>query len=360
MSVRVAIVGVGGYTGQELWKILLCHPNAEVVLAVSNRCSGARASELMGGPSPQRGRDITVVPREALDQLDPGTIDVAFLATPAPVSLELAPLFLDLGAKVIDLSGAFRLKSSEAYPLWYGFEHTRPDLLAEAQRGVVEWSEGVNGETRLVANPGCYPTALTLALKPFTAKGLSSKQSVIVEGKSGVTGAGRKANLRLTLGEAGESISAYGYPRHRHSPEMEQYLVDESGTNSLRVAFIPQLLPVRRGIMLTAHVHLDADSCEDPGLAPILEDPNGQLWQAYANQPFITILSDRFPGLRDVVGSNLAGLRALYDHRTQVLSVFCAIDNLLKGAAGQAVQYFNLITEQDTTSGLEWLMRAQA
>jgi N-acetyl-gamma-glutamyl-phosphate reductase len=300
------------------------------------------------------------VPREALEHLDEGSIDVAFLATPAEVSLDLAPRFLDLGAKVIDLSGAFRLPNADNYPLWYGFKHHRADLLEEAHRGVVEWAGEVDSTTRLIANPGCYPTASTLALKPFFAGGLTTDRAVIVEGKSGVTGAGRNAALRLSLGEAGESISAYGYPRHKHTPEMEQHLRQTEDESNCRIAFIPQLLPVRRGILVTAHVQIGPEAKTNPSVQEMLADPNGQLWRSYEQAPFVRVLSDRFPGLRDVVGSNLAAVRAMYDHRTDVLSVFCSIDNLLKGAAGQAVQYFNILTQRDPTEGLELLTRVQA
>lgn len=343
MSIRAAIIGVGGYTGAELWRILLAHPAVTVRLAVSDRLAGARASEVLGGPSPDP--DVTVVPRAALDGLAAGAVDVALLATPATASAALAPRFADLGAKVIDLSGAFRLPDPAAYPTWYGFDHPCPDLLAHAHRGVFELSPPPVGAP-LVACPGCYPTAATLSLAPFLAAGMEPQGAIVVDAKSGVTGAGRKGTVELSLGEVGESIRPYGFPRHRHAPEMEQLL-----GHAAPVAFVPHLLPVRRGLLTTAHVHA-------PAGAPGTDDPQGLLLRAHAGQPFVRVLGDRFPGVRDVVGSNLAAVRAVYDQRTGVLSTVCAIDNLLKGAAGHAVQMLNAVFEQPPTAGLELLTRA--
>ena len=348
MTVRAAIVGVGGYTGRELWRILLAHPDVDLVLAVSNQLAGANSHEVLGGVDPYRGAR-PVVPREALEHLDEGTLDVAFLATPAEVSLDLAPKLLELGAKVIDLSGAFRFPSKEKYPIWYGFEHEHEALLKETHRGIPEWVGSPPNDTRLIANPGCYPTATTIGLMPFVQAGLGLSQSILVEGKSGVTGAGRKGSLHLSVGEAGESIVAYGYPRHRHAPEMEELL-----GGPCRIAFVPHLLSVRRGLLITAHIHVDKSNLSEQA-QEALNDPTGHLFAAYNDKQFIRVLSDRFPSFRDVVGSNLAAVRAVFDQRTETLSVFCAIDNLVKGAAGQAVQHMNLLMNLEQDAGLKHL-----
>jgi N-acetyl-gamma-glutamyl-phosphate reductase len=353
LTVRAAIVGVGGYTGRELWRILLAHPEVDLVLAVSDQLAGANSHEILGGVDRHRGAR-PVVPREALNHLEAGAVDVAFLATPAEVSLALAPQLLKLGTKVIDLSGAFRFPSPEPYPLWYGFEHEHANLLKETHRGIPEWVGAPKEGTRLIANPGCYPTATAIGLTPFVRAGLGLSQSILVEGKSGATGAGRKGDLHLSVGEAGESIVAYGYPRHRHAPEMEELLGGQC-----RVAFVPHLLSVRRGLLITAHIQIQTHTLGNEA-AKVLEDPTGHLFAAYNDKQFIRVLSDRFPSFRDVVGSNLAAVRAVFDQRTETLSVFCAIDNLLKGAAGQAIQHMNLLMGLEADAGLHHLSFASA
>jgi len=312
----VAIAGATGYAGIELEKILRRHPHASVVAAYS---SGSFSLEKLFDANPE----------------------IVFLATPNEVSAELVPAILDRGIKVIDLSGAFRLGEPSLYPAWYGFTHERPELLGEAVYGLPEWCNGELSRARLVANPGCYPTSIILALRPLTYL-LDRSQPVICDSKSGVSGAGKKSDLAYSFTELFGNFKAYGVGQHRHEPEIRQGL--HLGERSTLV-FVPHLIPAVRGIYSTMHVGFT-----NPVSAEELERIYAN---AYANAPFVRVLpAGQVPELKDVVNTPYAeiGFTLLQGGRRAV--VVSVIDNLLKGAASQAVQNFNRMLGYPETEGL--------
>jgi N-acetyl-gamma-glutamyl-phosphate reductase len=313
---RVAVAGATGYAGAELVKILGRHAGAQLV--------GAYSSESF-----------------SVDALVEAKPEVAFLATPNEVSAEVAPQLLDLGIKVIDLSGAFRLGEPAMYPSWYGFEHPRPQLLTEAVYGLTELCNGELSKARLVANPGCYPTSVLLALRPLTYL-IDRTQPVIVDSKSGVSGAGKKADVAYSFTELFGNFKAYGVGHHRHEPEIRQGLHLGERTT---LVFVPHLLPTVRGIYSTMHVGFMQAVSEEELTAVYAE--------AYANAPLVRVLpAGKVPELKDVVNTPFAeiGFTLLQGGRRAV--IVSIIDNLLKGAASQAVQNFNRMCGYADTEGL--------
>lgn len=315
-TTRVAIAGATGYAGAELEKILVRHKHAQVVAAFS---SGSFSLEALFEAKP----------------------DVVFLATPNEVSAELVPAILDAGIKVIDLSGAFRLGEPSLYPSWYGFTHARPELLGEAVYGLPEWCNGELKKARLVANPGCYPTSILLALRPLTYL-LDRTQPVICDSKSGVSGAGKKADVAYSFSELFGNFKAYGVGQHRHEPEIRQGL--HLGERASLV-FVPHLLPTVRGIYSTMHIAF-TNAVTDEEMTAIYAD-------SYAEAPFVRVLpAGKIPELKDVVNTPYAeiGFQLLQGGRRAV--VVSVIDNLLKGAASQAVQNFNRMCGYAEVEGL--------
>lgn len=316
MKTRVAIAGVTGYAGQELEKILDRHPHAEVV--------GKYSSSSF-----------------SIDAVVASQAEVAFLATPNETSAEVAPHLVDAGIKVIDLSGAFRLGEPALYPSWYGFAHPRPELLQEAVYGLPELCNGELKKARLVANPGCYPTSILLALRPLTFI-LDRDQPVICDAKSGVSGAGKKADVAFSFSELFGNFKAYGVGKHRHEPEIRQGLKLGERTS---LVFVPHLLPTVRGIYSTMHVGFTHPVTEEELQATYAE--------AYANAPFVRVLpAGQIPELKDVVNTPFAeiGFTLLQGGKRAV--IVSVIDNLLKGAASQAVQNFNRMHGYAETEGL--------
>src|SRR5687768_3854154 len=312
----VAIAGATGYAGEELQKILGRHPHAEVVASFSS----------------------TTYSNEAMVAAKP---EVAFLATPNETSAEIAPALLDAGIKVIDLSGAFRLGEPALYPSWYGFDHPRPELLAEAVYGLPELCNGELKKARLVANPGCYPTSILLALRPLTYL-LDRTQPVICDSKSGVSGAGKKADVAYSFSELFGNFKAYGVGQHRHEPEIRQGL--HLGERASLV-FVPHLLPTVRGIYSTMHVAF-TNAVSDEEMTALYAD-------CYADAPFVRVLpAGKIPELKSVVNTPYAeiGFQLLQGGRRAV--VVSVIDNLLKGAASQAVQNFNRMCGYAEVEGL--------
>jgi len=315
--VATAIVGATGYAGEELVTILAKHPHADLKAAYSSK-------------------DFSI------DAITNSGATVAFLATPNEVSAHLAPKLLDLGFKVIDLSGAFRLTQPQLYPTWYGFSHENPQLLGEAVYGLTEWCNGELKNARLVANPGCYPTSILLALRPLTFI-LDRDQPVICDAKSGVSGAGKKADVSWSFAELYGNFKAYGVGHHRHEPEIRQGL--RLGDRATLV-FVPHLLPTVRGILSTMHVAFTHT---------VTEDEIAKMYaEAYADKPFVKVLKPGvLPELKNVVNTPRCeiGFHLLQcGKRAVIVSV---IDNLLKGAASQAVQNFNRMFGFAETEGLQ-------
>ncbi|HEY6139382.1 MAG TPA: N-acetyl-gamma-glutamyl-phosphate reductase [Thermoanaerobaculia bacterium] len=325
---RVAIVGATGYAGAELTAILARHAEVEIVGLYS---SGKAGGEIVPAPGGQaRVPVLRKAEAFALETLLAAKPDVVFLATPNEVSAELAPKLVDAGVKVIDLSGAFRLEEPSLYPSWYGFAHERPELLNEAVYGLPEWCNGELKKARLVANPGCYPTSILLALRPLTYV-LDREQPVICDAKSGVSGAGKKADVAWSFAELYGNFKAYGVGSHRHEPEIRQGL--HLGDRATLV-FVPHLLPTVRGILSTMHVAFTA--------AQTSEQISEIYAKAYANAPFVNVLpAGQLPELKNVVGTPKAeiGFTLLGGGKRAV--IVSVIDNLQKGAASQAVQNFN-------------------
>ncbi len=333
MQIPVGIVGFRGYSGAELAGILQRHPQVEPVL-LEHRDAEDQPRPL-GHPGPRRAPFSTqTVHAEGLA--------VVFLATPADVSLELTLPLLETGAKVIDLSGAFRLGTVENYKRWYKEPHNHPELLAEAAYGLPEFCRSRIPAARLVSNPGCYPTAANLAIKPLVDAGVVVREAGIVcDAKSGVSGAGRKPSLKTAFCEVTENFSVYSVLDHRHVPEV----LRTSGLEESELSFTAQLLPIDRGILETIYFRAkNLSSAAD--LLAIYQ-------KAYADEPFVRLYAvGQAPDLRAVTRTNFCDIGVHYDAKTGRAIVIAAIDNLVKGAAGQAVQNMNLLLGFPETAGL--------
>jgi N-acetyl-gamma-glutamyl-phosphate reductase len=331
-SVPVGIVGASGYSGLELSRILALHPHLELKLLGSDKWAGETAGR-RAGLSGAAGK-LKYAPQDRCAELGRECAAV-FLATPAEASLQLAPALLDAGVRVVDLSGAFRLRDARLYPKSYGFTHPRPDLLEEAVYGLPELARTPEG-ARLVANPGCYPTAAALALAPLVEAGLLEGDRIIVDAASGVTGAGRRAAEEYSFAEIDGDFRAYKVLRHQHQPEMAQTL-------GRQLTFTPHLLPAKRGILATCYARL-ADGRRG-------EDLRAAYAHKYADAPFVEVLeSPDDVSLKGVNGTNKCQVAVAADG--DVVVAISAIDNLVKGAAGQAVQNLNLMMGWPETAGL--------
>lgn len=339
---RVAIAGASGYTGAELLRLLLAHPGAEVVALTAETHAHQRIDAIF--PSLTGFVDLTCRP------LDPAALaaeaEFVFLALPHKASMTVGADLLARGVRVLDLSADFRLRDPAAYPRWYGMEHTRPELLAEAVYGLPELHREAIAAARLVAVPGCYPTSAILGLAPLVAGGLVDPETIVVDSISGVSGAGRKPELPTHYSEANESLKAYGVARHRHTPEIEQELSRLAG-RAITLTFTPHLAPLTRGILTTITARLTGRQ----STGELLET-----YQAfYAGRRFVRVLPEgRLPETKQVLHSNLLDVGLVVDPRTGRVIVVSAIDNLVKGASGQAVQCFNLAAGLEETTGL-WL-----
>lgn len=336
---RVAIVGATGYAGAELVAALVRHPGCEIVaLFSSEKGSVHRFRSLHPSLRTQEGPDAVPFSLDALVESKP---DFVFLATPNEFSAAIAADILDAGCRVIDLSGAFRLRQAHEYPRWYGFDHPHPELLEGAAYGLTEWCNGELKRSRLIANPGCYPTSILLALKPLVPF-LDRQQAVVCDSLSGVSGAGKKSDVAWSFAELSGNCKAYGVSGHRHLPEIRSQLDLATYTP---VVFTPHLLPAVRGILSTIHVGFLSRQTEE------------QIFEAYqrvyGNSPLVTIRQPGdLPELRDVVGTPRAeiGFNVIDGGKRAV--IVSVIDNLLKGAATQAVQNFNRAVGFDEMEGL--------
>ena len=310
-SVRVAIVGVTGYAGRELERLLV---NNSGVLVCGRFASTADSAS-----------GIHAYSIDAVLRCEP---QIVVLATEHDLSLAAVPALLQAGVRVLDMSGAFRLKDPQLYPQWYGFTHSSPELLAAAAYGLPEFFADEIAQARLVANPGCYATAAILALLPlYRHEVIEHGSTVVVDGKSGVSGAGRKPKQETHFCEVAENISAYGVLKHRHTPEMVSWL---PGASYDRFVFTPHLIPINRGILNTIVLR------HRPGAAVF-----AVLADAYAGSKYVRVFADRLPSIQDVVRTNFCHIGVASRGDTTVL--VSAIDNLVKGAAGQAVQNLNLM-----------------
>ena len=327
---NVAIYGGSGYTGQQLLGILLGHDGIRVSAVTSRRYAGLPVSDVY-----PHFADLTDLAfTDALPEEIARQCDLVFLALPHHVSMSVAGAFLDAGIKVVDLSADFRLRDVATYEKWYG-RHTAPAVLAEAVYGIPElYREEIRG-ARLVANPGCYPTSIILGLAPILKKGWIDPATIIADSKSGVSGAGRDPQVSSLFCEVGEAFKAYKVGQHRHTPEIEQELSALSGQD-LAVSFTPHLLPISRGILSTIYATLAQD------VSP--NDVIGLYREFYGKEPFVRVCkAGTFPNVSSVKGSNYCDIGIGIDGRTKRIIIVSTIDNLVKGASGQAVQNMNLM-----------------
>jgi N-acetyl-gamma-glutamyl-phosphate reductase len=331
---RAGIVGYRGYSGAELIRILGKHTHIEAVLMDHREDHG-------GAPAIRRRHSPPRIACTA-DAVREEQLAVVFLATPQEVSMELAPLMLSAGARVVDLSGAFRLRTPENYATWYKETHTQPELLAEAVYGLPEFCRQRIPAARLVSNPGCYPTAANLALRPLLEAGVIDRAAGIVcDAKSGVSGAGRKPSLKTSFCEVTENFTAYSILHHRHVPEV----LHVSGLDEQDFSFTAQLLPLNRGILETIYFRA-------PSIAGV-EDLLAIYERQYAAEPFVRLFNPpHMPDLHGVAHTNFCDIGVTFDAKTKRAVVVSAIDNLVKGAAGQAVQNMNLMLGYAETEGL--------
>jgi N-acetyl-gamma-glutamyl-phosphate reductase len=336
--ISVGIVGGTGYTGSELLRLLARHPQVSLAAITSRSESGKAVSELFVN---LRGRlDLRF---SELDPLLRADCDLVFFATPNGTAMKLVPELLDRGTRIIDLAADFRLKDSAQWEHRYGMPHACPDLLADAVYGLPELNRDAIRSARLVANPGCYPTAITLGFLPLLESGLVDTGWLVADAKSGVSGAGRKASMGLLMAEVGESFKAYSVGGHRHLPEISQNLAPYT-KGELGLTFVPHLAPMIRGIEATMYARL-GDSGAD--LQAVFE-------RRYASEPFVDVLpAGSHPDTRSVRGSNYCRISVAEPLGRGTVVVQSVIDNLVKGAAGQAVQNLNLMLGFDETTALE-------
>jgi N-acetyl-gamma-glutamyl-phosphate reductase len=334
MSIPVGIVGFRGYSGQEAVHILSHHPQCEPVL-LEHRAEADAGRQLLRKPSIRTG---PATPDSAASL----GLKAVLLATPADVSMQLAPKFLAAGAIVVDLSGAFRLQTAERFSHWYKEDHTAPDLLATAVYGLPEFYRDEVRGARMISNPGCYPTAANLAIRPLVAAGVVDLNAGIVcDAKSGVSGAGRKAALSTSFCEVTENFSAYSILNHRHVPEV----LMNSGVEERAFTFTAQLIPIDRGILETIYFRT-AKTLSAEDIVRVYE-------QEYASEPFVQLCqAGSVPDLHSVRRTNLCGIGVKCDAATGRAVVVSVIDNLGKGAAGQAIQNLNLALGLEETAGL--------
>lgn len=341
---KIAIVGATSYTSVELIRLLAAHPGGIEIEALTSRTEAGRS--IVDFAPNLRGYCGITLETTAVETLQ-GRVDAVVLAVPHRAAMEYAPELLNEGVRVLDFSADYRLKDAETYELWYGAEHTSPELLSSAVYGLPELYRQKIGGADLVANPGCYPTSAVFALLPAVEERLIDENGIVVDSKSGLSGAGRKLLEATLLCTRQENVAAYGIASHRHTPEMEQELQAAGGGANLRVGFTPHYMPMSRGILTTAYAPLTR--------AVSLEELHAVYERRYADEPFIQTLP---PGAsaetKAVYGSNNVHVGVAVDERVNRLIATCAIDNLGKGAAGAALQNLNLMAGLDETAGLRF------
>ena len=341
-NIKVGIVGGTGYTGVELLRLLAQHPQAELVAITSRKEAGMPVAELF--PSLRGKVDLAFTEPS---QASLGQCQVVFFATPNAVAMEQAAALLEQGVKVIDLSADFRIKDVPDWERWYNARHASPGLVAEAVYGLPELQREAIRGARLIANPGCYPTAVQLGFMPLLEAGVVDTQTLIADAKSGVSGAGRKAEVNILFAEAGDNFHAYGIPGHRHLPEIRQGLAGMAG-HAVGLTFVPHLTPMIRGIHATLYARITKET-----------DVQALFEQRYANEPFVDVLPPgSHPETRSVRAANSCRIAVHRPQGGSMLVICSVIDNLVKGAAGQAIQNMNLMFGLPEQSGLRMTLRS--
>jgi len=338
-GIKVGIVGGTGYTGVELLRLLAQHPDCELAAITSRKEAGTGVAEMF----PNLRGKISLKFVEP-DKAGLKSCDLVFFATPNGVAMEQARALVDGGVRIIDIAADFRIKDVAVWEKWYGVKHACPELVAEAVYGLPEVNRERIREARVVANPGCYPTAVQLGLLPLVEEGIADLDTLIADAKSGVSGAGRKAEVHTLLAEASDNFKAYGVPGHRHHPEIAQGLERAAG-RPVNLVFVPHLTPMIRGIHATLYARVSAKT-----------DLQALYEKRYAKEAFVDVMpSGSHPDTRSVRGANFCRIAVHRPGNGGIAVVLSVIDNLVKGASGQAVQNMNIMFGRPETTGLEQL-----
>tara|TARA_R110002095_G_scaffold186699_1_gene163920 strand:+ start:542 stop:1603 length:1062 start_codon:yes stop_codon:yes gene_type:complete len=341
-KIKAGVLGASGYTGAEAMRLLLRHPNVEMTLLTADRKAGQPVEDVyphLGG--------YGLPDMVGVEEADWSAVDAVFCGLPHGTTQEIIA-GLPSSVKVIDLSADFRIEDPATYEQWYGHPHQALDLQKDAVYGLTELNREKIAGSRLVACPGCYPTAVLLALVPLVSAGLIDADDLVIDAKSGITGAGRGLKQNTLFSEAGEGLSPYAIASHRHAPEIEQEVAKAAGRKAadIRVNFVPHLIPMSRGELITAHVRLA------PGKT--VQDLRAEIAKSYAGEPFVRLLKEgAVPQTQMVRGSNNCVINVFADRIKGRATVIAAIDNLVKGSSGQAVQNMNLMFGLEETLGLE-------
>jgi N-acetyl-gamma-glutamyl-phosphate reductase len=338
---RVAVVGASGYAGEELVRLLLTHPQVDLVAATSRQFAGKPLAQIF-----PRFSHLEKAKTLNFADADPNQLarqaEIVFLALPHGLAAEFAKPLLEFGARVIDLSADFRLRDAAVYKEFYGHDHPAPELLGQAVYGLPEIYRERIRDAKLIACPGCYPTSILIPLRPLIRRKAVDRSRILVT--SGVTGAGRKVETDYLFAECNESVRPYGVPKHRHLSEIEQEL-SVLAEERMTIQFTPHLVPVNRGILTTIYAEF--------GNNVVAVEPTVVFDSAYGKEPFVRLLaSERLPDTKNVTGTNFIDIAWRIDPRTKRLILMSAIDNVIKGASGQAVQCFNLMCGFPETAGL--------
>ncbi len=337
--IKVGIVGGTGYTGVELLRILADHPEADVRCITSRSEAGVPVAEMY--PNLRGHYDLAF---SEPDNRELASCDLVFFATPHGVAMESVPELLDAGTRVVDLSADFRIRDLDVWARWYGMPHTSPEWAEKAVYGLPEVAREQIREAALVANPGCYPTAVQLGFLPLLENNLVDTSRLIADAKSGASGGGRQGKIPMLHGEVGESFKAYGASGHRHLPEIRQGLTDAAGS-AVGVTFVPHLIPMVRGIEATLYAQLH-DSSDFDRLQALFEE-------RFRDEPFVDVMPfGSHPETRSVRGANLCRMALHRQEDSNMVIVSSVIDNLVKGAAGQAVQNMNIMFGLDEGMGM--------
>lgn len=348
---KVAIVGASGYSGEELVRILLNHPTVDLVAVTSRQSAGQTVAQVFPKfASHPKSRSLRFSEPNA--GVLASQAEIVFLALPHGVAAEFAVPLLEAGSVVIDLSADFRLKSPEVYREFYGHEHPAPALLQRSVYGLPEVYRDAIKSSLLIASPGCYPTSILLPIIPLLRSGLIKPSGIIADSMSGVSGAGRKAEVDYLFCECNESVRPYGIPKHRHLSEIEEQLSIAAGSN-VTIQFTPHLIPVNRGILTTLYLAPSEHFSTAEEASAFGARVAACYQSAYESEPFVRVLEGKaLPDTKNVVGTNVIEIAWRLDPRTGRLIVMSAEDNVVKGASGQAVQSMNILCGFPETSGL--------
>ena len=339
--IKVGIIGATGYGGVELLRLLLLHPEIEIACLAAKM---EQAKEKIADIFPQlKGKTDLICSNLDIEKMVKLT-DFIFLALPHKISMKIAPRLLEEGKRVIDLSADYRLQDGETYKKWYDVKHTSKHLLNEAVYGLPELYRNKIKDAALIANPGCYPTSVILGLAPLLCRNLIEYEEIIVDSKSGVSGAGRFAGSGFSFPEVTENFKAYKIMSHAHQPEMEEQL-SKLSQGEVKVVFVPHLLPLKRGILSTIYGKLKKEARSS--------EMRNIYHKFYQNEPFVHILDGELPEIRAISGTNYCQIGLQVDQSTKRVVIVSTLDNLIKGAAGQAIQNMNIMCGFKETEGLE-------